>query len=434
MADYNIVITSAKEFNYAIGTAFQASERQIRETRDKMNSLQAEFEDNISKGLNLMRESTLKISLENADLRKEVVSKESLYVELSVENKELKSRDDLVNSFVESWMAKRKVIDLNNNESFAGHSAEHALETQLDKLENQNKELRQNNETLLSEKESQIEIIKNTETQRYEYNNEHERFVQIELENNKLRLIETKLMEANSKLKGQMQAIKQNVAESNNVDKQKILKPAEKQLFHQGLDKQKPKKESHSRRTQRILKSKLVAMNEQLTDTEKCLEKYSNAFSENQTMNERTKKLQDENCSLNLEIDLLKAKLEEMESLVAKSTCKISKLFSKCSLVEKENVELKAQFDAKSTELTYLQSRRINDETPDTEDSCDLKEELKKRKKEKSFIVAEIKKIQIQFLKLLKSGSWVKGYCNSIQISATLPEVTEIVNALDNLV
>jgi hypothetical protein len=138
----------------------------------------------------------------------------------------------------------------------------------------------------------------------------------MEVENKKLYLKEVKLMEANSNLKSQMQSMKQKLVESKIIMKeQTIPKHGAEHGSKDGSVYLKPKKESHSHRTQRILRAKVTEMNEKIGESERCLEKYAKAFSENQDLIVRADGLEQENSSLKTELETLKAKLDENKAM-----------------------------------------------------------------------------------------------------------------------
>lgn len=201
-----------------------------------------------------------------------------------------------------------------------------------------------------------------------------------------------------------------------------------------GCNNQKKKKESHSRRTQRILKSKLNELNEKLADTERCLEEYASAFSAKENLNARINELQEENYTLKMELDLVKAKLEEIEALAGKGATKNAKLLSKFDSIENENAELKTQLDEANNKLIMQKGERNFDFNVAVDDVQKLQSEvrqLNQMKKDKLVMLAKIKNIQVKFLKMVKSGSWINGYHNIVEITATLREVTEMVKAFD---
>lgn len=436
MADYNLIITSSKAFNNAIDVAIQESEEKLRLTREKISCLHEEFESNVAEGLNMMKESTIKISLENDELKKQMIENNEGFQVVRAENDQLKSKYLLVNSFVDAWQAQRKSIQPENGQVTLESENATVLRSEVEAIQKENAALATQNSDLLSQNTAQQEMIQNLQSQSKDSNLQCYNFVQVELENKKLQLQETKLLEVNANLRAQIQIIKQRYVESQRIDHDLItMKHFPEKNIKITSSERKVKKESHAKRTQRVLRSRITEMNEKIADTEACLEKYTESFSHNLDLTNQIKELQEENSYLKQELNLMKAKCEEMESLAEKFVKEKADSEAKIDAYEKENLELKAEL--KKVKNMLVSSKSTSSGSPEIEAKQSKIEdeniEIDMTKNEKVSFMAKIKKLHNRFLNLLRSGSWVFVDQNTIEITATLSEVTEIVTGFEQL-
>merc|ERR1712083_560656 len=106
---------------------------------------------------------------------------------------------------------------------------------------------------------------------------------------------------------------------------------------------------------------------------------------------------------------------------------------AKIDAYEKENLELKAELTKVKNML--VSSKSTSSGSPEIEAKQSKIEdeniEIDMTKNEKVSFMAKIKKLHNRFLNLLRSGSWVFVDQNTIEITATLSEVTEIVTGFE---
>merc|ERR1719273_87406 len=106
-----------------------------------------------------MKESTIKISLENDELKKQMIENNQGFQVLRAENDQLKSKYLLVNSFVDAWQAQRKSIQPENGQVTLESENASVLRLEVEAIKKENAALATQNFDLLSQNTAQQEMI-----------------------------------------------------------------------------------------------------------------------------------------------------------------------------------------------------------------------------------------------------------------------------------